>query len=211
MAPPRPGMQFAAAETMPIAPVSPGPSSGASTGPSAGPEALSFTLPLLAGAAASALSSVALVVCGHLDGRSAAAPTNATAQWLWGRRALLKTAVSARYTVVGYLVHHAMSTLWAVIHCRMHPRRATPRPLVRTLTEAAGTAALAYVVDYTVTPQRLRPGFEHHLSGRSMLAVYAAFALGLAVAMRAMEAREGARGEASGRTPAQAPARSDAP
>jgi hypothetical protein len=35
-------------------------------------------------------------------------------------------------------------------------------------------------VDYTVTPERLRPGFEHRLSTGAMTVVYAALALGLA-------------------------------
>jgi hypothetical protein len=40
---------------------------------------------------------------------------------------------------------------------------------------------LACFVDYQLTPQRLTPGFEHRLSSRAMLAVYACFAVGLAI------------------------------
>ncbi len=146
-----------------------------------------LSAPLVAGAAASLLSTLALFVCGRIDGHGAAAPTNATSQWVWGRRALLRTSWSLRYTLVGYAVHHAMSTLWAAAHRRMHPPGARTVSLRRAIAEAAGTAALAFTVDYTVTPRRLRPGFEHHLSARSMLAVYAAFALGLAAAFRVMD------------------------
>jgi hypothetical protein len=39
-------------------------------------------------------------------------------------------------------------------------------------------------VDYELTPKRLRPGFEVQPSKPAMLAAYAAFALGLAVAAR---------------------------
>ena len=146
---------------------------------------------LVAGTAASVLSSMALLICGRLDGRSAAAPTNATSHWLWGPRALAATAVSVRYTLVGYAIHHAMSIFWALVHRRIRRPRPPPLPLARDLAESAGTAALAFVVDYTITPRRLRPGFEHHLSARSMFIVYAAFALGLALASRATDGRAG--------------------
>ena len=149
---------------------------------------------LLVGAAASVLSSLVLFVAGRLDGCSAAAPTNATSQWLWGRRALTKTSLTLRYTLVGYGVHHAMSTLWAAAHRRMHRRRRVPLNWPVALTEATGTAALAFVVDYTVTPRRLRPGFEHHLSAVSMLSVYAAFTLGLAAATLALDESGGRSG-----------------
>ena len=148
------------------------------------------SVPLIAGAAASLLSTLALFLCGRPDGHAGAAPTNATSQWVWGRRALAKSSLSLRYTLVGYAVHHAMSTLWAAAHRRMHPLRARSVPLGRTLAEAAGTAAMAFAVDYTVTPRRLRPGFEHHLSAGSMLMVYAAFALGLAAAFRVMDEQQ---------------------
>src|SRR5690606_130631 len=41
--------------------------------------------------------------------------------------------------------------------------------------------SLAYIVDYHVAPARLRPGFKKHLGPRSIFAVYAAFAAGLAL------------------------------
>jgi hypothetical protein len=42
-------------------------------------------------------------------------------------------------------------------------------------------AALAYFVDYRLTPRRLTPGYERRLSGRALLAVYASLAAGLAL------------------------------
>jgi hypothetical protein len=52
--------------------------------------------------------------------------------------------------------------------------------VARRCIEAATTAAAAYIVDYTFTPRRLRPGFRKHLGPGSMFAVYATFAAGLA-------------------------------
>jgi hypothetical protein len=42
-------------------------------------------------------------------------------------------------------------------------------------------AAVAYFVDYRLTPRRLMPGYERRISGRSLLAVYASLAAGLAL------------------------------
>ena len=47
------------------------------------------------------------------------------------------------------------------------------------LTAALLSSAVACFVDYQLTPQRLQPGFEKRLSTPSMVAVYAAFGLGL--------------------------------
>jgi uncharacterized membrane protein len=56
------------------------------------------------------------------------------------------------------------------------PRR---RPSVE-LACAGATTLLAAFVDYVLTPRRLQPGFDKHLSIPSIAAVYAAFGLGLA-------------------------------
>jgi hypothetical protein len=48
------------------------------------------------------------------------------------------------------------------------------------LAAAAATTAAACFTDYRLTPHRLQPGFEQHLSRTSLAAVYGAFALGLA-------------------------------
>ena len=40
---------------------------------------------------------------------------------------------------------------------------------------------LANVVDYQLVPKRLQPGFDKHVSRKSLFAVYAAFGLGLAI------------------------------
>jgi hypothetical protein len=55
------------------------------------------------------------------------------------------------------------------------------RPTTALATGAA-VATLAATVDYTITPKRLTPGFEARLPVPSLVAVYAAFAIGLALA-----------------------------
>jgi hypothetical protein len=46
---------------------------------------------------------------------------------------------------------------------------------------AALTAGFACWVDFRIARGRLQPGFEKQLSRRSLLLVYAAFAVGLAI------------------------------
>jgi hypothetical protein len=50
----------------------------------------------------------------------------------------------------------------------------------QAIAYAGATAAIAYAIDCHAVPKRLTPGFEAHLSGRSMFYVYAALAAGLA-------------------------------
>jgi hypothetical protein len=138
---------------------------------------------LVSGSIASLLSTAALAVCGHLENGAAAGPVNGPSQWLWGRWAARARRPSVRYTVMGYVIHHFCSCGWALLHERWVGRDPAARSPER-LAKAVATAALACVVDYRVAPRRLQPGFEKQLSKPALLAVYAAFAVGLAIAAR---------------------------
>jgi hypothetical protein len=98
---------------------------------------------------------------------------------LWGDIAKHQYDLSARYTGVGYVIHHASAFFWAFIYERLFP---APRlvKMPETVASAAVVSALAAGTDYLLTPQRLRPGYEQHLSIHSMIMVYAGFAAGLA-------------------------------
>ena len=135
----------------------------------------------IAGTAASALSAAALVAAGRVENKDAAAPVNAVSHWLWGRPALRQNGPSLRFTLPGYLVHHLASVFWATLHARAWNGRPQARQPVPAVAGAAAATAVAYFVDYQLTPERLTPGFEHRLSSKAMLAVYASFAVGLAV------------------------------
>ncbi|UGB39330.1 hypothetical protein [Frateuria soli] len=131
----------------------------------------------LSGTIAAVLSSVVVAACSACEARAPFAGVNAASQWLWGRGAKRHTRPSWRYTVVGYLVHHFSSLLWAGVYeawCLRRP--APPRVLA---ARAAAVATAACVVDYTVTPTRFRPGFERHISRTSIGVVYVAFGMGL--------------------------------
>jgi hypothetical protein len=111
------------------------------------------------------------------DAHSAISGTNATSHWLWGDRAKYKYRFAPRYTVVGYLIHHASSVFWGTVYERWFPNKSAS--LLSSAKNAAAVATLACAVDYVVTPKRLTPGFEKHLSMKSMLLVYLAFGAGL--------------------------------
>lgn len=134
---------------------------------------------IVSGTSASALSALALAACGRATNGTAAGPLNGPSQWVWGQGAAHRRRATLRHTAVGYVIHHLMSIFWATLHERATPRNTSYAPAERLLT-AAATAAVAWFVDYHLTPQRLQPGFEKQLDGKSLFAVYTAFALGLA-------------------------------
>ena len=133
------------------------------------------------GGFASALSTLVVSVFSRRRSGATAAGTNAASQWLWYPRARHVSRPSLRYTATGYAIHHASSLLWASVYEATRPEQA---PLRGQVVRAAGTAALAYVVDYHVVPRRLSPGFEHRIGPAGVAAAYAAFGLGLLLASR---------------------------
>ena len=145
----------------------------------------------VAGSVASLLSTAALARAGPRENGYAAAPVNAISHWIWGPPAFRVNRTTLRHTLAGYLIHHAASVFWGVLHALawgVQPQAKRPLP---ALVGAAAAAAAAYFVDYRMTPERLTPGFEHRLSTRALVTVYASFALGLALG--SIESRHMAR------------------
>lgn len=132
------------------------------------------------GAAASLLSAAALALCGHIENRAPAGPLNGPSQWLFGRRAAYRRDPTVRHTLTGLAIHHATATGWALLHERIWGAQKAGQSVGQRLGRAAATAAVANFVDYKLTPKRLQPGFEAQLSKKSLVLVYAAFAVGLA-------------------------------
>lgn len=134
----------------------------------------------ISGTAAAVLSTLALAVLGRREAGATLAPINAISHWYWGRKAARQDDASVKYTLPGYLTHHGASVFWAVVFERLFGRRAR-HDAATALATGATVATLAAVVDYTMTPKRFTPGFEERLSVPSLVAVYAAFGLGLAL------------------------------
>ena len=135
---------------------------------------------LVSGAASSILSTVALAIVGKKETGSALAATNAISHYAHGDKAKRQTGASLRYTVPGYLIHHATSTFWSIVFEKVAGKYLDRKTPVGILTAAAATSAFTAFADYKLTPKRLHPGFEKHISTPGLAIVYACLALGLA-------------------------------
>lgn len=135
---------------------------------------------LVSGATASALSAAALALCSQRETHSPFAGVNAISHWVWGDRAALHDAPSLRHTALGYAIHHASASFWAVLFERICGKLLDRRAVAPTVQAAAAATAVACFVDYKMTPHRLQPGYEMRLSRPSLALVYIAFGAGLA-------------------------------
>ncbi len=135
---------------------------------------------LVSGAASSILSTVALAIVGKKETGSALAPTNAVSHYVHGDKAARHSGLSMRYTVPGYLIHHASATFWSIVFEKVAGKYLDRKTPVGILTASAATSAFAAFADYKLTPKRLQPGYEKHISTPGLAIVYAALALGLA-------------------------------
>ncbi len=135
---------------------------------------------MVSGTLASVLSTAVLALFGKSTLGKALAPTNATSHWLWGERAYGEHEPSIRHTGVGYATHHASAVMWATIFERWLNYSGALRG-GEIMRDAAAMTAIASFVDYQLTPPRLRPGFEQHLSRGELIGVFTAFGAGLAL------------------------------
>lgn len=139
----------------------------------------------ISGSAASILSAAVLSSLSKVQEGSAAGGLNAPSQWVWGREAGYSTEPSLQQTALGYVIHHSTSVFWATFYEHFFGRSRNNRtdniPPAQIVLEAVGMATAAYVVDYGLTPKRFQPGFEKHVSPGGMVAIYGAFAAGLAL------------------------------
>jgi len=134
----------------------------------------------VAGTLGGLLSTAALALCGLRTNGSAVAPINAVSHWVWGDEAVVQDRPTLRHTITGLATQHAAAIFWAVLYSRLFGHRREAKDPVNAIAGGIATSAAAYVIDYTITPRRLRPGYEYRLDGKGMFAVYAALALGLA-------------------------------
>lgn len=136
---------------------------------------------LVGGATSSILSTVALAALGKREVGSAWAPTNAVSHWIYGDKAARHHDLAPRYTIPGYLIHHGSATFWSVIFERLCGHLLDRKNTAITLGVGTAASAVACFTDYQLTPKRLHPGYEKHLSRPSLAVVYGAFGVGLAI------------------------------
>jgi hypothetical protein len=135
----------------------------------------------VAGTAASLLSTAVLAAYGRRQAGSPFAPTNAVSHWLWGDEALRAQEPSWRHTFAGYATYHLASVFWAALYSRIYGHRDTAKQLPQAIAGGVATSAVSCLVDYTLVPKRLTPGFEHRLSTGAMVTAYGALAAGFAL------------------------------
>jgi hypothetical protein len=96
-----------------------------------------------------------------------------------GDRAFSRNDASLAFTTPGYAIHHTACVFWAALY-RLLRRHRHERHAGHPLIDAGVTAALAYGVDYALTPARFTPGYERRLGPLALMLSYGGLALGLA-------------------------------
>ena len=144
----------------------------------------------VAGSAGSVLSTLALAALGQRENGSAVAPINAASHWAWGDESLRQDRLTWRHTLVGALTQHAASVFWATLYAAAVGHRPEAKRWPAALAGGVATSATAYVIDYTITPKRFTPGYEHRLDGKGMLVAYGALAAGFALGALLLGERE---------------------
>jgi hypothetical protein len=136
---------------------------------------------LTSGTLGAVASTAALAAMGRRETGSVVAPTNAISHWYWGDRAASRDEPSLQYTLFGYATHHVASVFWATFYERWFGTAKDRGEIVPAVTGGLAVSALACFVDYQLTPQRFKPGYEMRLSRPALGVVYAAFGVGMAV------------------------------
>jgi hypothetical protein len=128
--------------------------------------------------AAGILSTALLALLGRRENGTLASALNAPSHIVWGDEALRADHADLKHTAVGQALHHASAFFWGALFEALQARRSR-RGTGGVLVDAAVTTAVAAVVDLAVVPDRLTPGFEKRLSGRSLALVYGGVGVGL--------------------------------
>lgn len=136
---------------------------------------------LFSGAAAGIATTLTAAACGELEEGECLAPLNAVSHIIWGDEAATHDEASWKYTATGLVLNTGAVISWAALYELLFGAAADEGDVLRALLGGAAISAIAYVVDYHVVPRRFTPGFEKRLSNQSMLGIYGALAVSLAV------------------------------
>lgn len=138
---------------------------------------------LISGTAGGLVSHVAAAAASRVENRNADLAMHAVSHIAWGDDPKSHTGKHTHNAVIGAALHHGACLFWATFYEAFFGRQAE-RSTAAALVGGATIATAAYVTDYHVVPERFKPGFEAHLSDRSLFLVYAALAAGLAAGAR---------------------------
>lgn len=140
---------------------------------------------LISGTIGGIASLVAAAIAGRVEqGRGKETmPIHAVSHIAWGDEPQSHRGRKPHNALIGTALHQGACVFWGVFYEAFFGRRAE-RNLGAGLIGGAAIATSAYVTDYYIVSDRFKPGFEAHLSGRSLFTIYAALAIGLAAAAR---------------------------
>lgn len=145
---------------------------------------------IVSGTLAGLLSTAVLLVTAKRETGSAVAAVNAESRWLWGDESLHEDRPTLRHTLAGFVTHQLSTVFWATLYAWVRGERRLGGTASQALVGGLATSAAAAAIDYTIVPQRLRPGFEQRLSTASLLGVFAAIAGGIALGSLLLRDRE---------------------
>lgn len=128
---------------------------------------------------AGAVTTGAVALCGWFEDEDAISPVNDISHIVWGDKAFEQGDLSLKYTGTGVLLNQTAIASWAVLHSLFFGRAQRRGETEKSLLGGILVSVLAYIVDYHLVPPRLKPGFERHLTPRSLIVIYAALALAL--------------------------------
>ncbi len=128
-----------------------------------------------AGTIAAAATAGALIALGYAHG-AALRPLNSVAHLLVGSRAYYMESVSLLVTPLAIAVHFGSVILWGIVLALLTPGLTGGRLYPASLS----FAALTWLLDSRIVPERLRPGFESGLSSSEIALLYLLLGLSLA-------------------------------
>ncbi len=130
---------------------------------------------VITGLAGAAATSAAIAAFGQAKEGSAWTPFNAIAHMLFGESATPVEGFAPRETLSGLGLNVSALGVWGALYEKL----AGKVPFPQSLCAGALAAALIWLIDYKIVPERLRPGFEKRLGPDSIAAVYVLLALTL--------------------------------
>jgi len=139
-----------------------------------------LTNTFITGCTGALTSMAAAMIGGHKHSRQASAPVNAVSHIAWDSAPPRDAGKNAINTWTGFALHTGASIFWAAIFEMVFGKPARSG-VAQAIAASAATSLGAYITDYYVVSKRFRPGYEAYLSRKSMFAVYAALAAGLAL------------------------------
>lgn len=136
---------------------------------------------LVPGAIAGAATCAAVAMRGRHDSGNAIAPINASSHVAWGDEAGRVEQFTWRHTAPGVLINVGAAVWWAFVYQKLFGAEVDRRGVPAAILAGAATSGIAYVTDYKVLPRRLTPGWEMHVSKRSLGVSLGVMAIGLAL------------------------------